>query len=455
MDIKAKKISQLSNIDINAQKQRYLDSYFVIAYNNGIDDKANYKVKVADFLESAYSGSIDESVLDDYAKSAYVDNNYMSKASWNNYYTYIMNTIAENMCDCDHSADMSEIWNAIEEIKNLIKHYHSTTTINIKTTNCTISDEIDKDTNKTDNIHRYIIDTNIDGELNLSILPDTGYKFQNEDIQCIGCDFDFDNTNGNLHLFNLSESDVNIVIDAIGKTFSILYDLDENVTVSPSNPNPSTIVMGDSAKTATFNFDSTKYKVSNFSASNAKVTNININTELGLCSISVKANGKGNITIKLMLEPLVYYYFGFADTEDIFELGDYDGNTYPIGLNNVEGLSMLNNKAPFEVGKEYTAISSGENDYRYMIVPQQFFSLDAAKLTDGTQLYNVCKNISGDNDQSIVWVISISRPYLFDINNQPDGAIYDIGNYNDVDYYAILISEENVRENFVIYKANE
>lgn len=358
MDIKAKKISQLSNIDINAQKQRYLDSYFVIAYNNGIDDKANYKVKVADFLESAYSGSIDESVLDDYAKSAYVDNNYMSKASWNNYYTYIMNTIAENMCDCDHSADMSEIWNAIEEIKNLIK------------------------------------------------------------------------------------------------PFSILYDLDENITVSPSNPNPSTIVMGDSAKTATFNFDPTKYKVSNFSASNAKVTNININTELGLCSISVKANGKGNITIKLTLEPLVYYYFGFADTEDIFELGEYDGNTYPIG-HNVEGLSMLNNKAPFEVGKEYTAISSGENNYRYMIVPQQFFNLDVAKLTDGTQLYNVCKNISGDNDQSIVWVISISRPYLFDINNQPDGAIYDIGNYNDVDYYAILISEENVRENFVIYKANE
>ena len=37
MDIKAKKISQLTKLDIEAEKQRYLNSYLLIAYNNGVD----------------------------------------------------------------------------------------------------------------------------------------------------------------------------------------------------------------------------------------------------------------------------------------------------------------------------------------------------------------------------------------------------------------------------------
>ena len=461
MDIKAKKISQLSNIDINTQKQRYLDSYFVIAYNNGIDDKANYKVKISDFLESAYSGSIDESVLDDYAKSAYVDNNYMSKASWNNYYTYIMNTIAENMCDCDHTADMTAVWDAIREIKDLIKYYHSNTTINIRTEYCTVSGETDKDTDISDKIHRYIINMPINEDAEITLVPDRGYKFQNTDVQCIGCDFTFNPETGKLTLSNLSESDVNITINAISKSFNVIYNIDENAVIRTSkNPVGMCEVSGwikdDAAiPSATFEYNPSEYKVKSIRVTNANYDTRFSDAELGIFYLQFKPSGTGNITVTFELEALQYYYFGFTDTEDIFELGEYQGDTYPIRLNNVEGLSMLNNKVPFETGKEYTAIASGESNYRYMVVPQQFFSLDAAKLTDGTNLYNVCKNISGDNSQSIVWVISISRPYLFDIDNYPDGQIYNIGNYDNVDYYAILISEENVRENFVIYKANE
>lgn len=443
MDIKAKKISQLSNIDINTQKQRYLNSYFVIAYNNGIDDKANYKVKISDFLESAYSGSIDESVLDDYAKSAYVDNNYMSKASWNNYYTYIMNTIAENMCDCDHTADMTAVWDAIREIKDLIKYYHSNTTINIRTEYCTVSGETDKDTDISDKIHRYIINMPINEDAEITLVPDRGYKFQNTDVQCIGCDFTFNPETGKLILSNLSESDVNITIIAISKSFNVIYNIDENAVIRTSkNPVGMCEVSGwikdDAAiPSATFEYNPSDYKVKSIKVTNANYDTRFSDAELGIFYLQFKPSGTGNITVTFELEALQYYYFGFTDTEDIFELAYTENNdSYPVGLLNVQSLYNANNDVPWPVNEQLTIISRGENNYRYMIIPKIMFSIEDTIANNGSailvnpktnKLYTIVNNTG--------YPVTVNEPYLFD--NIDHGDIYNIGIYENIEYYAI------------------
>lgn len=424
-DIKAKKISQLQNLNIETEKQRYLDSYFVIAYNNGVDDKANYKVRVGDFLESAESG-IDESVLDNYATSAYVDNNYMSKNSWQNYYTYIMNTIADNMCDCDQNqGKFNEIWEAIQDIKDLIKYYHNKANIIIdESIHCSI----------VDNPGFITIDT---GSETLRIIPDRGYQLQNDDIYVTGCDFQITmNSDGTakLKLSNASGTDVVIRCECIAKTWNIIYsNIDPNISliVRPA------IIQTDGTVNITFTYNPEDYEVlpEKIITTNARRGIIDNNVETGICTVPVTANGTGNISITIKLESRIFYYFGFVDSERLFDIAYTDNNeSYPVGLQSVEGLKKSNNTLPWTNDEIFTAVDAGLNPYRYIIVPKIMFSISDASLIDPEteELYAI-KGTTSDYE------ISINNPYLYPEYN--DGDIFDIGIYDKIEYYAIQIQE--------------
>lgn len=430
MDIKAKKISQLTKLDIEAEKQRYLNSYLLIAYNNGIDDRANYKVKVEDLISTSYGSGIDESVLDNYATSAYVDNNYLSKNSWQNYYTYIMNTIADNMCDCDQNqGKFNEIWEAIQDIKDLIAYYHNKAIIKI------------------DNLEHCHLENNPGfisfntGEETITIVPDNGYKLQNDDVRVVGCEFDLtinSNGTGSLHLFNATSEEVNISIVCIAKQFNIIYNINEANAVTIT-VKPTTIHTGETMS-ATFSYDHENYRILNCNVSNTSSVSKTDDATSGIYTVRFKSNGNGNVVINLNLESKNIYYFGFIDSERLFELGEisdgqYAGSTYPIALLSVNGLKSAINNIPWTVDQEVVAVDyEVGNNYRYMIIPQDMFSIDNCSI----EYNNIKYDIINANTQ---WSIDINNPTLFNPETNISGKVFDIGIYEKNNYYAILVDD--------------
>ena len=429
MDIKAKKISQLTKLDIEAEKQRYLNSYLLIAYNNGVDDRANYKVKVEDLISTSYGSGIDESVLDNYATSAYVDNNYLSKNSWQNYYTYIMNTIADNMCDCDQNqGKFNEIWEAIQDIKDLIAYYHNKAIIKI------------------DNLEHCHLENNPGfisfntGEETITIVPDNGYRLQNDDVRVVGCEFDLTINNdgtGSLHLFNATSEEVNISVVCIAKQFNIIYNINEASAVTIT-VKPTTIHTGETLS-VTFSYDHENYRILNCTVSNTSSVSKTDDVTTGIYTVRFKSNGNGNVVINLNLESKNIYYFGFIDSERLFELGEisdgqYAGSTYPIALLSVEGLKSAVNNIPWTVDQEVIAVDyEVGNNYRYMIIPQDMFVIgDGIKFNGST--YGIVDNIN-------FYAIDIINPTLFNSETNISGRVFDIGTYEKNNDYAILVAD--------------
>lgn len=429
MDIKAKKISQLTKLDIEAEKQRYLNSYLLIAYNNGVDDRANYKVKIEDLISTTYGSNIDESILDNYPTTSYVDNNYMSKQLWQNYYTYILNTIAENICDCDStSTKFTEIWDAIQEIKDLIAYYHNKAIIKI------------------DNLEHCTLDNNPGfislntGEEIITIIPDSGYKLQNDDVRVVGCEFELtinsDGT-GSLHLFNATSEEVSISIICIAKEFNIIYNINEvdavTIIVKP------TTIHTDETLYATFSYNHENYKILNCTVSNSSSSTKTDNAETGTYTVRFKSNGKGNVIINLNLESKNVYYFGFVDSERLFEIneiqeGQYAGSTYPISLISVSGLNSVINNIPWTVDQEVSTVDYEiGNNYRYMIIPQDMFILGEGISYNGVS-YNIVDNLN-------FYTIDIINPTLFNSKTNITGRVYDIGTYEKNNYYAVLVTD--------------
>ena len=88
-EIKAKKISQLQEINSIRDSEKYLNSYLLLSYNNGPEDRDNYKIRADHFMSYVYDDMkykanitlLGEYVTQTYLQSYYDLNNYQYKTN--------------------------------------------------------------------------------------------------------------------------------------------------------------------------------------------------------------------------------------------------------------------------------------------------------------------------------------------------------------------------------------
>ena len=361
---------------------------------------------------------------------------------------------------------ITELKNSIENLQRQIDYYHSDATHIMWIVENVILSEMP--------------DIMGDDSYEITLTPAPGYSLPaKEDIITSGIIYEYTPGEqfGTLRLLRAQSPNVAITIIGVPKAYTISY----KQTIFTYTKKPVSVKMGDNVSFI-LQYDKTLYNdpictegniARDGAIINAKLlsSSVNENNDIITATYIITPTGGGNIQINAIEERLMVYHFGIVGDESLFIMQqgfEIDGQPmeYPVSLRAGVDLSSIaefvttNGYNPFSEStyQTYRAVHGVYNDYKYIIVPKDFISIE-------DEIYMVYNNIkykivfdpyANYNDHGVPQPNGNSKS-IFDPETNVEGYVYPIGKIDAVDYYAIYfdLTDSDTVANFALITITE
>ena len=332
----------------------------------------------------------------------------------------------------------------IEDLQRQIDYYHSDTVqVLWKTQNVVLSERPD-----------YIGDDSYE----ITITPENGYSLPASiDVSGATYEYTVGTEYATLRLLRNSSSLVTIIINGVPNNIQIVYAQTQFTYVEK----PTSVKMGETVAFS-LKYSSLKYKdpicvdgsttvIRDGAIVNGELVSVEFSETRNIvtATYTIRPTGQGTIYVNPVEESFVSYYFGIVGDESLFVMQqgtELDGQVmeYPtqlradVELSDIPQFVTTNGYNPFSEMTYETYIESQNNNYKYIIIPQEFISIeDEIYIKYDTTKYKIVFDpYKGYNDHGVPQPNGNSKS-VFDTVNNVEGYIYDIGEINTVKYYAI------------------
>ena len=223
-EIKAKKISQLQEINSIRDSEKYLNSYLLLSYNNGPEDRDNYKIRTDRFMSYVYDDMQNKAnitLLDNYATKTYLQSYYADLNDLSYCKNEVISYLYRELDVAYINEQINNISDIVDEVSENLEDFANSqySHLEFHFTHVTATAMQDSEL---DRMFK-------DDVVILKLTPDTGYEIINSTIQVDGADYQYDENSQTLIVTNVEKNIIDVYAAAKPKTYKLIYSLDANV----------------------------------------------------------------------------------------------------------------------------------------------------------------------------------------------------------------------------------